>query len=86
METITGKIKVSETVKATVSVKQSITGSLTLKLPDIEKYTGSYTVIPSRSKQILKTKNKISVDNITIEPIPKNYGLIEWNGSFIKVS
>lgn len=51
-----------------------------------DSYEGIYTVIPSREQQILRTGGLVADSNITIEPIPSNYGLITWNGSFIKVS
>ena len=37
-----------------------------------EMYTGDTTVIPSTSEsdQILRTKNKVMVENVTIKPIP----------------
>lgn len=51
-----------------------------------EKYQGSYTVTPSREAVVLNTIGKELEDNITVEPIPSNYGLITWNGSIITVS
>lgn len=32
------------------------------------------------------TENKTTQQNIVINPIPSNYGLITWNGSVITVS
>ena len=49
-------------------------------------YTGEYEVTPSSEVQILETKDKRMTDNIIINPIPQNYGLITWNGSFLTVS
>lgn len=49
-------------------------------------YSGDYTVTPTRSTQVLATKGKSLQKNITVEPIPKNYGLITWNGSTLTVS
>lgn len=51
-----------------------------------DPYTGDYTVTPSSETQTLQTNNLRMTDNITIEPIPNNYGLITWNGSVITVS
>lgn len=51
-----------------------------------DPYTGEYTVTPSAETQTLQTDNLRMTDNITIEPIPQNYGLITWNGSIITVS
>ena len=53
----------------------------------IEKeYHGAYEVTPSTSTQTLQTTNRVLTDNIVINPIPNNYGLITYNGSFITVS
>lgn len=49
-------------------------------------YEGDYTVTPSAEEQVLNTRNLRMTDNITINPIPNNYGLITWNGSTITVS
>lgn len=50
------------------------------------EYEGPYTVTPSESLQTLQTKNCRMTDNIVVNPIPSNYGLITWNGSIITVS
>lgn len=50
------------------------------------EYQGSYTVIPTQSEQILLTNDMRMTDNVVIEPIPNNYGLITWNGSYLTVS
>ena len=52
--------------------------------PDV--YDGDYEVTPSAETQTLSTKNRTMVNDITINPIPSNYGLITWNGSTITVS
>lgn len=49
-------------------------------------YTGETTVTPSSETQILQTKNFRMTENVTINPIPSNYGLIGWNGSILTVS
>lgn len=51
-----------------------------------EHYHGSYTVTPSSEAQVLDTDTLILDGNITINPIPSNYGLITWDGSTITVS
>ena len=53
---------------------------------DRDPYTGSYTVIPSQTEQVLLTNNLRMTDNITVEAIPSCYGLITWNGSTLLVS
>ena len=51
-----------------------------------EPYDGEYTVTPSSGTQTLDTANKLLARNVTINPIPSNYGLITWNGSTLTVS
>ena len=50
------------------------------------EYVGSYEVTPSAEEQIIPIANMIASQNIRINPIPQNYGLITWNGSVLTVS
>ena len=49
-------------------------------------YEGSYTIIPTTQSQILSTTNLWMKQDLTIAPIPKNYGLISWNGSVLTIT
>lgn len=49
-------------------------------------YTGQIAVTPSDARQVLPTSGTLLTQDITIEPIPQNYGLITWNGSTLTVS
>lgn len=51
-----------------------------------DPYTGDYTVTPSAEEQVLHTQHLRMTDDIVVEAIPQNYGLITWNGSVITVS
>lgn len=51
-----------------------------------QDYNGTYTVTPTQETQILATKNYKMTDNVTVNPIPSNYGLITWNGAVLTVS
>lgn len=51
-----------------------------------EPYTGDYTVTPSAETQTLSTEGLMMTSNVTVNPIPSNYGLITYNGSVITVS
>lgn len=53
---------------------------------DADPYTGEVEVTPSAETQMLPTTGKRLLQNITIKPIPSNYGLITWNGSVLTVS
>ena len=56
------------------------------ELVERDPYEGSYEVTPSADEQVLETKHLRMTDNVTIKPIPQNYGLITWNGTVITVS
>ena len=49
-------------------------------------YEGSYEITPSAEAQTIQTKNLRMTDDLVINPIPNNYGLITWNGSTLTVS
>lgn len=49
-------------------------------------YEGSYEVTPTQSTQILNTENRSTMQDIVINPIPSNYGLITWDGLVLTVS
>lgn len=51
-----------------------------------EIYQGGYEFTPTRETQTVQTKDRLLLENIRINPIPQNYGLITYNGSFITVS
>lgn len=51
-----------------------------------EEYHGSVDVTATTSVQVLETQGKLLAENIIVEPIPDNYGLITWNGSTLTVS
>lgn len=53
---------------------------------DRDPYAGEYVVTPSAEEQVLQTRNLRMTDNITVNPVPQNYGLITWNGSYLTVS
>ena len=86
------KLKASFTPqKLTVSFKNtkaniSTSSQITRDFVDRDPYTGEYNITPSANTQTLETNNLRMTDNVTINPIPNNYGLITWNGSIITVS
>lgn len=74
------KLKVSEKTK----LKLKIGGVGFPVYP--EAYSGDYNVTPSQTPQILKTGGLMMTNDVVIDKIPDYYGLITWNGSFIRVS
>lgn len=53
---------------------------------DRPPYEGETAITPSSETQVLQTKNFRMTENVTVNPIPSNYGRITWNGSIITVS
>lgn len=49
-------------------------------------YDGPTEFTPSGSTQTIAIADKKALTDITINPIPSNYGLITWNGSELTVS
>lgn len=75
------------TISGSLSGNKTIAGELTIPqfiLPP--SYEGPYEVTPSDTEQVLNTDSLYMSGNITINPIPNNYGLITWNGSTLTVS
>lgn len=73
-----------------LSVSESPGVSLDLGVPFIggrlPDYTGPTTVTPTGTAQTLATAGRSLNQNIVVEPIPSNYGLVSWNGSVLTVS
>lgn len=49
-------------------------------------YDGATEFTPTRETQFAMVSGKIVLDNIKINPIPQNYGLVTYNGSIITIS
>ena len=49
-------------------------------------YEGEYEVTPSEDTQVLFTDGKVLSRNVTVHPIPSNWGKITWNGAVLTVS
>ena len=52
----------------------------------INTYQGAYTFTPSQQTQTIEIGGLQATKDITINPIPSNYGLITWNGATLTVS
>lgn len=95
--TLIGKISGIGDITGTVSQEANLTGHVSGESaisgvvqvyngtapPD---YEGAYEVTPTEYTQTLETADKRLVRDVTINPIPNNYGLITWDGSTLTVS
>ena len=53
---------------------------------ELPTYDGPYEVTPAGYAQVLATDGLAMAANLTINPIPSNYGLVTYDGSVITVS
>lgn len=76
-----------EHLQGTLQGTGRVSGNLSLPSGRaIAPFTGEYTYTPSNEAQIIEIEGLRALSNITIDPIPDNYGLITWNGSTLTVS
>lgn len=84
---LSGTLSKGLTLQGSLSAPQKIEGQLTIPnaiLPP--SYEGPYEVTPGAEEQTLETNALYMTGDITIKPIPNNYGLITYDGSTITVS
>jgi len=95
--TVHGALAETKTISGTISASGIIEGSLTgsnaingnITIPEHTGgvyYNGDYEVTPTTEVQTLSTAELSMRRNVTINPIPQNYGLITWDGSRLTVS
>ena len=63
-----------------------LTGVLKPGTVPVEVYQGAYEFTPTEDTQTIEIENKKATANITINPIPTNYGRITWNGVVITIT
>ena len=83
-----GDLTVTNTLDGDMQISESFDGiaGVLQKVIEVNPYDGEYSVTPSDAEQVLATEGKYLSQNVTIGPIPSNYGLITWNGLGIRVS
>lgn len=84
---LTGVLSAGATISGTLNTPQTLVGFLTIpSAAGVQNYTGDYEWTPSEDEQIIEIATKRATQDIVINPIPYNYGLITWNGSTLTVS
>lgn len=87
--TIVLDVQIAEQYEADVSVdsvEAETDGSIIINKIVADEFEGAYEYTPSSEAQTIPIAQKKAVRNITINPIPQNYGLITWNGAFLHIS
>ena len=86
MANLKGKLSARGTISGGLSARASLSGKLTVSAGGgAPPYTGEYEFTPSEEAQTAATRNKRMTDDITINPIPSNYGRIAWDGVTLSV-
>lgn len=84
---IAGTLSTPATLSGSLSPPASMSGELSIPTYiDVDIYDGVTEVTPSTQMQVLPVRNKTVTDNIIINPIPSNYGLVTWDGSRLTIS
>lgn len=86
-------IKVSVGNRAPIPVRVGNGAGTSVSVPptrvialEAERYAGPYEITPSDEAQILQASGMMMPQDITIKPIPSNYGKITWDGASLTVS
>lgn len=78
-------VEVTATVSpALISVNAEL--ATQLHYSEYPDYEGAVEFVPSAQPQTVQIENMVAHQNIIIDPIPQNYGLITWDGSTLTVS
>ena len=86
VERITGDISVMDNISANLAGQENITVSMFIPEFASVYYDGDYSVTASDETQILPTQGLVMRQDLTINPVPSNYGRITWDGNRITVS
>ena len=70
----------------TIVADAELTTNVTHYHSEYPDYEGETTFTPSAETQTIPTSHTVLLSNITINPIPSNYGLITYNGAVLTVS
>ena len=85
--TLIGSLSVTQGLDGELSTGASLDGELTgAEHIYVPTYSGSYEVTPTQQTQTIPINGLVATQDITVNPIPSNYGLITWNGSTLTVS
>lgn len=83
---LTGRLSPIGGLRGTLSGTGGLKGTLSLAAGSAPPYEGETVFTPTRQTQTIQAAGFLFSENITINPIPSNYGLITWNGSTLTIS
>lgn len=81
-----GTLSPIQGLTGTLSPAQGLDGSLSpFTAAYYPEYSGAYEFTPSEETQTVETARTVLLSDITINPIPSNYGRIETRGSALYI-
>lgn len=84
---LSGTISVVGGLSGQISEEGTLSGSLSVpEMIGMPYYEGSYEVTPTQHTQVLGTAYKGMRQNVVVNPIPSNYGLVTWTGNHLRIS
>lgn len=87
MDRITGTLSAVRRIGGSLSAQAAVTAALSVpETIEPVHYAGPFEFTPSAQAQEIEISGMMATRNITVNPIPSNYGLITWNGSALTVS
>lgn len=87
MDTLNGRLAKQSTLSGNLVSGQTLSGTMVLpQYIGAEYFHGDYEYTPTQETQTIEIDHLTALENIVINPIPSNYGLITWNGSVLTVS
>lgn len=81
--TITPRAPIGGGISARGALAGTIAISQGVRYPE---YDGPTSFAPTGEAQTVRTSGYVMTSDLTIGPIPSNYGLITWNGAVLTVS
>lgn len=81
-----GSLSGASALGGSLTASGSIGGSLTTGGMFYPRYEGPYSFDALTTAQTVPTAGTVLLSDITINPIPSNYGRIAWDGSTLTVS
>lgn len=83
---VIGKLTPESKLTGSLSSGGTLSGGLSIGGAVAPYYDGPYEFTPTQETQVVEIANQQAAQDIIINPIPNNYGLITWNGSVLTVS
>ena len=90
MNTFTVKLSIpADNIELTVdnsTFSMGVESPIVMQAIEVPVYEGSYELTPTAEAQTIPVHGYRFEQDLIIDPIPSNYGLITWNGSELIVS